>query len=146
CTLAVLSCNVVKSLGVRRRRLGHRQFADQPIEEVYLRPRQTSYGVGRYREPSREKGSRGPVPSTSTLNRAQANCRACCRTRQKERKQQPPQQRDSMWPPTSTVIACAFRGAKARPALRLSRKRVKICLPMCFCPADLGFFSTADPG
>jgi hypothetical protein len=28
--------------------------------------------------------------------------------------------------------------AKARPALRLSRKRVKICLPTCFCLADLG--------
>ena len=42
-----------------------------------------------------------------------------------------------MWPPTSVFIALRIGGAKARPALRLSRKRVKICLPAVLCPADL---------
>ena len=141
CTLAVLCRNLGRPRGVRGPLLGHRQFADPVLEKAYLRPRQNSYGLGCDREPSRERGSRRLLPSTSTSNRAQAKYCVGCRTRQKERKQQLRQQRDSTWPPTSVVIACASV-AQARPALRLSRKRVKICLPAAFCPADLGCVST----
>ena len=128
CTLVVLCRNLGRPRGVRGPLLGHRQFADPVLEKAYLQPRQNSYGLACDREPSRERGSRRLVPSTSTSNRAQAKYCVGCRTRQKERKQQLRQQRDSTWPPTSVVIACASV-AQARPALRLSRKRVKICLP-----------------
>ena len=136
-TLARPCRNVGRSRRVRGLLPGQRQFAD-PLEEAYLRPMQTSCGLGCDREPSREKGSRRLMLSTSTSNRAQANYRVGCRTRQKERKQQPRQQRNSTWPPTSVVIVLRIGVAKARPALRLSRKRVKIRLPTCFCLADLG--------
>ena len=138
CTLAILCRNLGRPRGVRGPLLGHRQFADPVLEKAYLQPRQNSYGLGCDREPSRERGSRRLGPSTSTSNRAQAKYCVGCRTRQKERKQQLRQQRDSTWPPTSVVTV-----AQARPALRLSRKRVKICLPAVFCPADLGCVSTA---
>src|SRR5262245_55832244 len=145
CTLAVLCRNLGRARGVRGPLLGHRQFADPVLEKAYLQPRQNSYGLGCDPEPSRERGSRRLMPSTSKSNRAQAKYYLGCRTRQKERKQQLRQQTDSTWPPTSAVIACASV-AQARPALRLSRKRVKICLPAVFCPADLGCVSTAIAG
>jgi hypothetical protein len=34
-----------------------------------------------------------------------------------------------MWPPASLVIASRIQWRKARPALLVSRERVKICLP-----------------
>src|SRR4029450_2139348 len=83
---------------------GHRQFADRTLEEFYLRPTQTKYGLGCDREPLRERGNRGLAPSTSASNKAQAKHRAGCRTRQKERKRQPRQQTDSMWPPFQTLL------------------------------------------
>ena len=136
CTLAVLCRNVG---GVRGPLPGHRQFAGSPLEEAYLRPRQTSYGLGCDREPSRERGSRSLVPSTSTSNRAQAKYRVGCRTRQRERKQQPRPQRDSTWPPTSVVIALRIGGAKARPAA--IKPKTSENLPTGgFCPGGgLGF-------
>ena len=137
CTLARLCRSAVRSRGVRGPQPSHRQFADPALEEAYLRPTQTSYGLGCDREPSRERGNRRLTPSTSASNKAQAKYCVGCRTRQKERKRQPRQQRDSMWPPTSVFIALRIGGAKARPALRLSRERVKICLPAVLCPADL---------
>ena len=112
CTLAVLCRNVGRSRDVRAPLPGHRQFADPAREKAYLRTRQTSHGLGCDREPSRERGSRRRVPSTSTSNRAQAKYCVGCRTRQKERKQQPRQPRDSMGPPTSVVIALRIGGAK----------------------------------
>src|SRR6476659_8773039 len=136
CTLAVLCRNLGRPRGVRGPLPGHRQFADPVLEKAYLQPRQNSYGLGCDREPSRERGSRRLVPSTSTSNRAQAKYCVGCRMRQKERKQLR-QQRDSTWPPTSVVIACASV-AQARPAPRLSRKRVKNLPPGGFLPCRPG--------
>jgi hypothetical protein len=82
-----LSRNVGRSRVVRGPLPGHRQFADPPLEKVYLRPRQISHVLGCDREPSREGGSL--MLSTSTANRMQTNCCVGCRTRQKEQKQQP---------------------------------------------------------
>ena len=107
CTLAVLCRNLGRPRGVRGPLLGRRQFADRVLEKAYLQPRQNSYGLGCDREPSRERGSRRLLPSTSTSNRAQAKYCVGCRTRQKERKQQLLQQTNSTWPPTSVVIACS---------------------------------------
>jgi hypothetical protein len=143
CTLAVLSRNVGRSRVARGQLPGHRQFADPPLEEAYLRPRQTSYGVGCDREPSRERGSRRLVPSTSTSNKVQATYCVGCRTRQKERKQRPRQQKDSNWPPQPLLLAQSV--AQSATGAPIEGKRVKICLPVYFCPADLGCFSTANP-
>src|SRR6185295_6391616 len=85
CTLAVRCRSVEKSRGVRGQMPGHRQFANPPIEEAPLRPRQTSYGLGYDREPSRLKGSRGLMSSTSTSSKVQDNHRVGCRTQRKAR-------------------------------------------------------------
>jgi hypothetical protein len=95
CTLAVRCRSVEKSRGVRGQMPGHRQFANPPIEEAPLRPRQTSYGLGYNREPSRLKGNRGLMSSTSTSSRVQDKYRVGCRTQRKTRKQKSRQQKES---------------------------------------------------
>jgi hypothetical protein len=69
-----------------------------------LAAQQTAYGLGRDREPSRGRGSLRLVPSTSTSNRAQAKYCVGCRTRQKERKQQPRQQKTQRGPPPQSLV------------------------------------------
>src|SRR6516165_780111 len=117
-----LRCTLCRNVGMSRvlrgPLRGHWQFADLLLEEAYLRPKQTSYGFGCDRGPSRERNSRRLMLSTSTSNRAQANCRVGCRTRQKERKQQPRQQRDSSGPPPQSLflrIGGAKRGSAIEP-------------------------------
>src|SRR6185503_6861561 len=124
CTLAVLSCNVVKSRGVRGGMPGHRQFADPAIEEAHLRPRQTSYGLGCDRELPREKRSRGLVTSTSTSNRALASTALAA-----GRDKKPPTAKRANVTPHLTCYRFAHSAAQDAPGAAISRKRVRICLP-----------------
>lgn len=137
CTLAVLWRNVARPRGVRGPLSGHWQFADPALEEAYLRPRQTSYGVGCDREPSREKGNRRLAPSTSTSNRAQAKYCVGCRTRQKGRKQQLRQQRDSTWPPTQSLLL-AHRCRKSATGAAIEPKTSKNLPTDVFLPGRPG--------